>query len=167
MYIQTNNSDPDMYILAPLFPEKQKMSNSNQRQEEPSSSKTITSSSSSSSPLLIMSEMMLVCIPFAEDVQTMNMNSLNDAIGNDDAMQVCDDLIDQFMLPPNVLQSESISNPAIQSFHKTVINRAIEPLESDEIIITRKGRNEKGSNNTCATSGKNSINDSIIENNDV
>ena len=41
--------------------------------------------------------------------------------------KACDDLIDALMLPENGMDSTSIPNPYIRAFHKTVVQRAMDP----------------------------------------
>jgi hypothetical protein len=42
-------------------------------------------------------------------------------------MQACDDMIDALQLPEDVLDYTQIPNPYIRAFHKTVVNRSMDP----------------------------------------
>ena len=68
----------------------------------------------------------LVQLPFAKDVNVFSMAPLEDHPDEVDAAK-CDALIDSLMLPDDCLQSEKIGNPAVRSFNKTLIDRAIDP----------------------------------------
>jgi ATP-dependent DNA helicase 2 subunit 2 len=68
----------------------------------------------------------LVQLPFAKDVNGFSMAPLEDHPGEVDAAK-CDALVDSLMLPDDCLQSEKIGNPAVRSFNKTLIDRAIDP----------------------------------------
>jgi len=116
-YVPRKDSDSMMGILAPLVEE-----------EVNGTSKT--------------NYLVLVRIPFADDVQNISMHPIDDAIGNEEAVTACDDLIEKFMLPSEVLRSDTIPNPAIRSFRKTIINRAIDPSMKEKIIITRKSHDD-------------------------
>lgn len=95
-FVKAKDSDPDMGILLPLV-ENEK-----------------------NHPI----HLLYVRIPFADDIQNLTMNPFCDAV-DDDAAKVCDDFIDAFMLPQHALNPASIPNPAIRSFRKTVIHRAV------------------------------------------
>ena len=82
----------------------------------------------------------LVQLPFAKDVNTFCMAPLDDETNEVDASK-CDALIDSLMLPDDCLQSEKIGNPAVRSFNKTLIDRAIDP--NAPLAFTRsKGPND-------------------------
>ena len=153
-YLRNKNSDPVVYIIAPLVQEgkkdkttsfKQEMRNKctqmiSSNDDRTPSDRTIAETNTERGPPIstpMISHMTLVRIPFAEDVQSMNLSAFEEDVDNTDAEKVCDDFIDHFMLPSNVLQSETLPNHAIQSFHETVINRAIDPSAKERIIITR------------------------------
>ena len=68
----------------------------------------------------------LVQLPFAKDINTFCMQPLDDEPNEVNASK-CDTLIDSLMLPDDCLQSEKIGNPAVRSFNKTLIDRAIDP----------------------------------------
>jgi uncharacterized protein YktB (UPF0637 family) len=65
------------------------------------------------------------------------MLPFDDSIGDQEALKVCDELIDQFMLPSDVLDVETITNPVIDSFYKTIVDRAIDDKRQDGLIFTR------------------------------
>ena len=70
--------------------------------------------------------LVFIQIPFAGDVQRITTASLDDFC-SDAKMKVCDDLIDAMMLPSGILESTSIANPSLRSFHRTVVSKAIDP----------------------------------------
>ena len=70
--------------------------------------------------------LVLIQLPFGGDVQRNTAVPLEDFC-NEDKMKVCDDLIDSLMLPSDVFESTLIANPSLRSFHRTVVNKAIDP----------------------------------------
>jgi Ku70/Ku80 beta-barrel domain/Ku70/Ku80 N-terminal alpha/beta domain len=73
--------------------------------------------------------LVFIQLPFAGDVQRISTASLDDFC-SDAKMKVCDDLIDAMMLPSSILESTSIANPSLRSFHRTVVSKAIDPNAS-------------------------------------
>eukprot|EP00558_Chaetoceros_sp_UNC1202_P011845 CAMPEP_0197254016 /NCGR_PEP_ID=MMETSP1429-20130617/67089_1 /TAXON_ID=49237 /ORGANISM="Chaetoceros sp., Strain UNC1202" /LENGTH=127 /DNA_ID=CAMNT_0042716875 /DNA_START=46 /DNA_END=429 /DNA_ORIENTATION=- len=65
------------------------------------------------------------------------MVPLDDAVGDESSNRTCDDLIDAFMLPTDVLNCRNIANPAIRSFRKTIIQRAMDPSFDGKAGISR------------------------------
>ena len=107
-FVKQNDSDPDMGILAPL-------------EEEHPIDIGVSDEKSRVRHLLY------VRMPFADDIENLTMLPLSDAVNPDDkATKVCDDLIDAFMLPDTALNPAYIPNPAIRSFRKTMIRRALD-----------------------------------------
>lgn len=104
-YIKQTDADPEMGILSPY---------THQCGDEQEQSK--------STPPKYLS---YIKIPFADDVQSLLMLPLvNDASG-EKGQKACDELIDAFMLPDEALVSSNIPNPAIRTFRKTMIKRAL------------------------------------------
>lgn len=129
-YLPRQDADPLMGVLAPLIENE----DGSDRSPPPPHS------------LLYMR------MPFAEDWQNLKMMPLQDDNNEEEAgeggqskvdndVKICDDLIDSLMLPTDVLRNESIPNPAIRAYHKTVMSRAIDPSNSD-IISTRCKKGE-------------------------
>ena len=114
-HVAKKSGNPRICILAPF---------NESNDEQTSSNKPI-------------SHMILVRVPFADDVQNINMLPFDDSIGDQEAVKVCDELIDQFMLPSDVLDVETITNPVIDSFYKTIVDRAIDDKRQDGLIVTR------------------------------
>jgi ATP-dependent DNA helicase 2 subunit 2 len=108
-FVKQKDSDPDMGILLPLV-EDEKIQ-----------------------PM----HLLYVRIPYADDIQNLTMNPLCDAV-DEEAASVCDELIDAFMLPQHALNPASIPNPAIRSFRKMMIRRALHP---DEIELEEMNSN--------------------------
>ena len=73
--------------------------------------------------------LIFIQLPFAGDVQRTSTVPLDDFC-EEAKMKVCDDLIDSMMLPSDTLESTSIANPSLRSFHRTVVNKAIDPEAS-------------------------------------
>lgn len=71
--------------------------------------------------------LVFVQFPFADDVQNVEMHPLDEAGGDEEAYATCENLIDVFMLPPGIINCKNTPNPAIRSFRKTVIQRAVSP----------------------------------------
>ena len=138
-YTKSKNGDPVMNILAPYLEKKlhnrDECKASTQRTLSPASTSTETVEEEST---IQPQNLILIEIPFADDVQLMNMNPFDDSVGNEDEIKACDDLIDKFTLPSHILQSEHIPNPSISSFFKTIIKRAIEPSNKNYFVITRE-----------------------------
>jgi len=103
-YVKSKDSDPIMGVLAPLVEDDPDMAG----QPKPR-------------------HLLYVPMPFADDAENLKTNPLEDEVGDDKAQQACDDLIDAFMLPPKALDSQNIPNPALRSFRKTIIRRAMDP----------------------------------------
>jgi Ku70/Ku80 beta-barrel domain. len=103
-FVKQKDSDPDMGILLPLVEEE------------------------TTQPR----HLLYVRIPYADDIQNLTMHPLCDAV-DDEAVSVCDDLIDAFMLPQNTFNPALIPNPAIRNFRKTMIRRAIHSAEKTEL----------------------------------
>uniref|UniRef100_A0A7S3V9B7 Ku domain-containing protein n=1 Tax=Chaetoceros debilis TaxID=122233 RepID=A0A7S3V9B7_9STRA len=71
--------------------------------------------------------LVFVQFPFADDIQNLEMHPLDEAVGGNKANETCDNLIDAFLLPPDIINCENTPNPAIRSFRKTKIQRAVSP----------------------------------------
>lgn len=137
-HIAKKNGNPRICILSP-FLETKIMSKLNSNNNDDGTTKDLEKDSvKNEKKIPPICHMVLVKIPFADDVQNLNLYPIDNSIGDEKALKVCDDLIDQFMLPSNVLQSETIPNPALNSFYKTVVNRAISNNKIDKVIITRR-----------------------------
>jgi hypothetical protein len=123
--VKTKHADP---IMGALFPLEQVKKNHNDNDDVPH-------------------RLFFLQLPFAGDVQSLSMEPLLEPTASSTTTsmpqeeKVVDDLIDSLMLPEDALQSHLIPNPAIRSFHKMAMSRAIEP-----IIPTNN------SNNTTAAS---------------
>jgi len=103
-FVKQKDSDPEMGILAPLVEDQ----SIHVGAEKPK-------------------VLLYVRMPFADDIQNLTMNPLKDHVRMDDkATHVCNDLIDAFMLSDTELNPASIPNPAIRSFRKTMIQRALD-----------------------------------------
>jgi len=115
-FVKQKDSDPDMGILAPLV------------EEHPIGIGIgIGIGTSVGDEKAKVRHLLYVRMPFADDIQNLTMLPLSDAVHPDDkATKVCDDLIDAFMLPDTALNPAYIPNPAIRSFRKTMIRRALE-----------------------------------------
>jgi len=116
-FVKQKDSEPDMGILAPLV-EAQPMCVDGETPK--------------------VRHLLYVRMPFADDIQNLTMNPLNDYARVDDkATNACNDLIDAFMLSDTELNPASIPNPAIRSFRKTMIRRALDS-QFDDIVEGRK-----------------------------
>jgi hypothetical protein len=160
-YISSRNGDPVMSMLVPFIEKQQKGVTTKERKEVEIDGISQQLQQQEQQPLsskpVQPQYLLLLRLPFADDVQDMNMHPIDDAIGDEDAIKVCDDLIDHFMLPPETLCNETIPHPAIKSYHKTVINRAIDPIsEKGKIVIARerKGVNEMATPPDILKAGK-------------
>ena len=74
--------------------------------------------------------------------------------------KMCDDLIDSLMLPGDKLDSMKIPNPYIRSFHKTVIQRVLDP--KSPIVSVRGG----GDNRKAPGATKNNSEDGKVDGTD-
>ncbi|GFH53521.1 hypothetical protein CTEN210_09997 [Chaetoceros tenuissimus] len=104
-YIKQTDADPEMGILSPYTPK------SDDDEEE-----------SKSKPKYLS----YTKIPFADDVESLLMLPLVNDISGEKGQKACDELIDAFMLPDDALVSSKIPNPAIRTFRKTMIKRALD-----------------------------------------
>lgn len=109
-FVKTQNADP---ILIALFP-------------------LAENDATTSVPHLLA----LLQIPFCGDVQKLTTLPLNDYI-TPAKQSACDDLIDALLLPPKVLDSTQIPNPAIRSFRRTLVKRAIQGGTTQPIVESR------------------------------
>ena len=69
-------------------------------------------------------------LPFQGDVPKLSLSPLDKYVTMDTTSpkaKACDDLIDALMLPENGIDSTIIPNPYIRAFHKTVVQRAMDP----------------------------------------
>jgi ATP-dependent DNA helicase 2 subunit 2 len=69
-------------------------------------------------------------LPFQGDVPKLSLAPLDKYVTMDTTSpkaKACDDLIDALMLPANSMDYTSIPNPYIRAFHKTVVQRAMDP----------------------------------------
>ncbi len=150
-HIAKKNGNPRMCILSPFVETKIMSKVNNNNKDDGDTTKDLeTDSVEKEKKIPLICHMILVKIPFADDVQNLNLYPIENSIGDDKALKACDDLIDQFMLPSNVLQTETIPNPALNSFYKTVVNRAISNNKSNKIIITRRD-GSKSNNDEIST----------------
>jgi len=124
-FVSRVDADPLMGILSPLEEEEKKEKRCNR------------------SPQLTSSDpqyLLYIRIPFSDDwqkIQRMPLVEDDINISKDSregdlkelscAREVVDNLIDSLIIPPKCLLNESIPNPAIESFYKTLVNRAIDP----------------------------------------
>ena len=100
-YVKSQNADP---ILVALFPLPENNDNG------------------TNAPYRLV----LLQLPYFGDVQKLTTLPLDDyCIGVPEKQSACDDLIDALMLPVEVLDSAQIPNPAIRSFRKTLVQRAV------------------------------------------
>uniref|UniRef100_A0A7S4RKV0 VWFA domain-containing protein n=1 Tax=Ditylum brightwellii TaxID=49249 RepID=A0A7S4RKV0_9STRA len=138
-FVKSKDADP---LIGALFPLVITRSSARDKSEEKPARKA-----SLNSPL--PNKLFFVQLPFAEDVQKISIPVKNGSNGNDDKhkqrqeARVCDELIDSLMLPKDGLFGGTIPNPTIRSFHKTVINRAVEPRSG--IIFARSFCNRTSS----------------------
>lgn len=70
--------------------------------------------------------LVLVQLPYCGDVQKLLTRPLDEHVISAHE-SVCDDLIEALMLPAEALDSTLIPNPAIRSFRRTLVQRAIHP----------------------------------------
>eukprot|EP00978_Attheya_sp_CCMP212_P007349 scaffold17106_cov59-Attheya_sp.AAC.2 len=110
--VKSKHADP---IMGALFPLEQVKKNHNDNDDVPH-------------------RLFFLQLPFAGDIQSLSMEPLLEPTASSTTTsttqedKVVDDLIDSLMLPEDALQSHLIPNPAIRSFHKMVMSRAIEPI---------------------------------------
>jgi hypothetical protein len=109
-FVKTQNADP---ILVALFP----LLEGNATASEPH-------------------RLALLQLPFCGDVQKLTTLPLHDYV-TPAKQSVCDDLIDALLLPPDVLDSAQIPNPAIRSFRRTLVQRAIQGGTTRPIVEAR------------------------------
>jgi len=142
-YVKTKDADPILGALFPFLEENNAQDDHNQI----SSTAPTETLSSCRRPYFLQ-------LPYANDVQKLRMPSLESILVEDDdhttKSGVCDDLIDALMLPDDCLQSDTIANPAIRSFYKTIANRAIDPT-CPVSASTRGGDNYDDKMQTNAT----------------
>ena len=118
-FVSRQDADPLMGVLAPLIEDEN------------------GTNISPPSPQCLL----YIRMPFAEDWQNLKMMPLqddNDEVGRfntDDDVKISDDLIESLMLPNNLLRNQWIPNPAILSYRKTVMSRAIDQGNKDVISI--------------------------------
>ena len=150
-FVKTKDSDPTMGVLAPLVENVCGIGTSS------SAGADINIDGSNDAPEAKMKTryLLFVPMPFSDDMTNLTMNPFSNAVDETlEAERACSEFIDAFTLPPGVLNSETIPNPAIRSFRKTTIQRAIDP-KCEGIFTVR-------SNSTSATQNKNGNNE-IIE----
>lgn len=118
-YVKSKHADPILVALFPLV--------------ESSSSDVTTRNDSDATPAAPQ-HLVLLQLPYSGDVPKMVCSPLNvyveHAAANTNKQKACDDLIDSMMLSDHptvtpVLDSTRIPNPAIRSFRKTLVQRAI------------------------------------------
>ena len=91
---------------------------------------------------LVPTQLFLVQLPFAGDVRQLAMPSLPET-NNEEKSNACDELIDALMLPDDVLRSDTVPNPGIRSFRKTVVSKAVDP---DSRVVPARGKDRKTEN---------------------
>ena len=109
-FVKTQNADP---ILVAFFP-------------------LVEANATSSEP----HRLALLQLPFCGDVQKLTTLPLNDYV-TPAKQSACENLIDALLLPPDVLDSTRIPNPAIRSFHRTLVQRAVEGGTKRPIVEAR------------------------------
>ena len=77
--------------------------------------------------------LIFVRLPYARDIQNLALSSLQSHVGSDDALNACENFIDSFRLPLEVIKHSSLPNPNIRAFRKVVINKAIDPSGANSI----------------------------------
>jgi hypothetical protein len=136
-YVKSKHADP---ILVALFPletdEGSTVTTANE--DDPV---LVTESSPQAAP---PQHLALLQLPYCGDVQKMVCAPLDAyCTAEPKKQQRCDDLIDSMMLEPNQLNSTAIPNPAIRSFRKTLVQRAIatnDPIaRNDPLIVNARG----------------------------
>jgi hypothetical protein len=79
-------------------------------------------------------------LPYAIDVKSMEMESLDDYIvdstTSSKASTVCDNLIDSLMLPKGTLESGQVPNPFLRSWNQSVMKRVVD--SSAELVHCRQ-----------------------------
>ena len=128
-YVKTKDSDPCMGVLAPLV--------ENSSDVGVADVSTCTSTADKRQEQVKPRHLLFVPMPFSDDMTNLAMNPLTSAI-DESAEKICSDFIDAFTLPPDVLNSESIPNPSIRAFRKTMIQRAIDPNKNNDGICTAR-----------------------------
>ena len=113
-FVSRRNADP---IIGALVPQPHERSNRNH--ETKADDKNLES----------FHHLIFMRLPYARDIQNLALASLEGHVGSDDALSACEDLIDCFRLPLEVLSHCSLPNPNIRTFRKIVINKAIDPSE--------------------------------------
>jgi len=117
-YVKTQDADPLLTVLFPHVITKKITSSSGKENEDDKEYRLV-----------------LLQLPFCGDVVKLTTPSLEEHC-TPDKKAVCDALIDSMMLPPSFEYSK-IPNPAIRSFRKTVVQRAIHPQKSDTVVSAR------------------------------
>jgi hypothetical protein len=70
-----------------------------------------------------------VQIPFCEDIIPLSLPSLVNLREPVDNVIVCDNLIQSLMIPPNELESTTISNPSLRCMYRNIMVRAMRPKQ--------------------------------------
>jgi hypothetical protein len=70
-----------------------------------------------------------VQLPFCEDIIPLSLPSLANLREPVENVTVCDNLIQSLMIPPNELESTSISNPSLRCMYRNVMVRAMRPKQ--------------------------------------
>ncbi len=123
IYVKTTDSDPCMGVLAPLVENEQGNGGYGGQEEA-----TRATKGKGRELFKTPRHLLFVPLPFADDMTSLAMQPLTNAVADaGSARRACSEFIDAFSLPPNLLNSESIANPAIRAFRKTMIQRAINP----------------------------------------
>jgi hypothetical protein len=122
--VKTKDADP---ILIGIFP---LASSSSPSSSKPDSMTKNTGPETAEAPL----HLIFLQLPFQGDVPRLALASFDDVDCSNtenaetaEKMRTCDDLIDALQLPDDVLDYTQIPNPYIRAFHKTVVNRSIDP----------------------------------------
>lgn len=121
--VKAKDAEPILIGISPL-------ASSSPPSSEPDSMTKNTLQDTAEAPL----HLVFLQLPFQGDVPRLALASFDDVdCSNTDSeetvekMRVCDDMIDALKLPDDVLDYTQIPNPYIRAFHKTVVNRSMDP----------------------------------------
>lgn len=136
--VSTKDADPIMGILYPLPLESHDENNKDDKEIEGKKKAHY---------------LYFLQIPFSDDIENIVTRSFEDSVGDEKSRDACMSVIDNFMLPKDVLSCKSTANPAIRCFRKTLVHRAIQP-NSNEIIGSRADDNRICIPDSILNSGK-------------
>ena len=126
-FVKSKDSDPLLAALFPLVDEDVETDGSNSGVWGGDDDDGGSDANSEDGSTGVPCRLYLVQLPFAKEVNILSMASLDDSVCTAAEATVADDLIDSMMLPDDCLRSEKIANPAVRSYNKTLIDRAINP----------------------------------------